>query len=136
MFKYTNKCIILLILLSLNGCENSNKNDNSKTITKSNISTSNKKDNKILTNIGISTQDDKIIIEPKKTKEFLNKLANRLKKEATKLESKVKNINEKDIGIEANKDKITIDVNKTDKVLKNFSKELESIAKDINKVIK
>jgi len=138
MFKKVNISLILLLLL-LSGCKSNSQSENNKTLIKSNTSQhkANKKnsDDKILQKIGISTEDDKIIIEPKKTKAFFDKLTKRLEKDAKKFESKVKKIDEKDIGIEVNRDKITIDVNKTNNFLKKFSKELEGVAKDINKVV-
>ena len=139
MFKKMNISLILVILVSLNGCDQSTQDKNNKSITKSNdkslkIDKENKKD-KILQKIGISTENDKIIIEPKKTKAFFDKLTKILEKKAKKFESKVDQIDEKDIGITANKDKITIDINKTTNFLKSFSKELESVAKDIDNVV-
>jgi len=138
MFKKVNISLIILLIL-LSGCESNSQSENNKTLIKSNTSQHkvDKKnpDDKILQKIGISTEDDKIIIEPKKTKAFFDKLTKTLEKEAKKFESKVDKIDEKDIGIEVNRDKITIDVNKTTNFLKNFSKELEGVAKDIDKVI-
>jgi len=92
-------------------------------------------DVKKISKIGISTQNDKIIIEPKKTKEFFNNLAKTMEKEAKKLKDKTKNINENDIGIHTNSDKITIDTNKTKTFLNNFAKELENVANNIEKSI-
>ena len=136
MLKIVNKFIILLILVSFNGCKSQNSDFNSSQITKSNNNNTLKdNDDKILSKIGISTDKDKIIIEPKKTKAFFDKLTKTLEKEAKKFESKVDKIDKKDIGIEASKDKITIDVNKTSNFLKNFAKELENVAKDIDKVV-
>jgi len=135
MLSKVNIIYISALLIVLNGCNDNNQTNNSKKVKiEQNIENDNKED-KILQKIGISTNNDKIIIEPKKTKEFFDKLTKTLESEAKKFESKIDKIDEKDIGITANKDKITIDINKTTNFLKSFSKELESVAKDINKVV-
>lgn len=88
-----------------------------------------------LQKIGISTEGDKIVIEPKKTKAFLEEIAKSLQQEAIEIEQKAKKIKKEDFGIEKNKDKITIDINKTQKILNSFTKELEGVAKSLEKVI-
>jgi len=134
--KKINFLIALTVLVSYNGCKNDNKvkNDTLKTKNETTV-TKSSKDDKVLNKIGISTENDKIIIEPKKTKAFFDKLAKTLEKNAKNLEQKTKTIDENDIGISASKDKITIDLNKTKSFLDSFSKELEKVAKDIQDVI-
>ena len=134
--KKINFLIALIILVSYNGCKNNeqSKNDIKKTKNED-IVTKSGKDDKVLNKIGISTENDKIIIEPKKTKAFFDKLAKTLEKNAKNLEQKTKTIDENDIGISTSKDKITIDLNKTKSFLDSFSKELEKVAKDIQDVI-
>jgi len=134
--KKINLLIAFVILVSYNGCkkDNETKYDTFKTKNKTTVTKSNK-DDKVLNKIGISTEDDKIIIEPKKTKAFFDKLAKTLEKNAKNLEQKTKTIDENDIGISTSKDKITIDLNKTKSFLDSFSKELEKVAKDIQDVI-
>jgi len=140
MFSKKFKFILIFgILLSYNGCKSNNNRDINKTITKSNIKTDNPskvdKEDKILSNIGITEQNGKIIIDPKKTKSFLDNLSKTLEKEAKKFESKTKDIDENELGIHISKDKIVIDANKTKSFLENFAKELESVAKDIKESI-
>ena len=95
-----------------------------------------KKDKKILNKLGINTTNDgKIIIEPKKTKEFLENLANILKKEGEEFKKKNRGLNSQDLGIQANKDKIIIDTKKTKNFLEKLSKDLEEMAKDIEKSV-
>jgi len=131
--------ILFMIFISLNGCKKDTNKIDTENVTKSNEIENNvnkvSSDDKILSKIGISTQNDKIIIEPKKTKEFFNNLAKTMEKEAKKLKDKTKNINENDIGIHTNSDKITIDTNKTKTFLNNFAKELENVANNIEKSI-
>jgi len=134
--KKINIFLLISILIALNGCENNEKRQNDTFETKNEkIVPKSNKDDKVLSKIGISTENDKIIIEPKKTKAFFDKLAKTLEKNAKKLEKKTETIDENDIGIRASKDKITIDLNKTKSFLDNFSKELEKVAKDIQDVI-
>ena len=139
MLKKVNISLILLLLISLNGCKQNNENENNKTFIKNSTITQNRNhkndDDKILQKIGISTEKDKIIIEPKKTKAFFDKLGKTFEQTAKRIKSKVDKIDEKDIGITANKDKITIDINKTTNFFNSFSKELEKAAKDIDKVV-
>ena len=136
---YSKLILIFFILFSFNGCDGNSKSDTNKTITKSNIvikvDKKESKEDKILDNIGITEQNGKIIIDPKKTKSFLDNLSKTLEKEAKKFESKTKDIDEDELGIHISKDKIIIDANKTKSFLENFAKELESVAKDIEKTI-
>ncbi len=130
---------IIALIASFNGCKDGNSVGSDKNITNSNKVKLNKKkiDNKndLSKKIGISTEGDKIVIEPKKTKAFFDKLAKTLEKEAKALEGKAKKVNENDIGISASKDKITIDLNKTKSFLDDFAKQLEGVAKNIDKAI-
>ena len=139
MFQNINKLALIFLLFTFNGCKSENILDNDKNITKGNINVkkidNSQKEDNLLHKIGILAKEDKIVIEPKKTKEFFEKLAKTLEKDAKELEAKNKKIQEEDIGISANKDKITIDLNKTKTFLEKFSKELEKIAKDIEKTI-
>jgi len=140
MFNRNSKFILIFfILLSYNGCKSNNNSDINKTITKGNIvikvNKKESKEDKILENIGITEHNGKIIIDPKKTKSFLDNLSKTLEKEAKKFESKTKDIDENELGIHISKDKIIIDANKTKSFLENFAKELESVAKDIEKTI-
>ncbi len=102
--------------------------------TREKIANQNKED-KLLHKIGIHTENDKIIIEPKKTKEFLENIAKNLEQDAKKFTKKAKEIKESTLGIKASKDKVIIDLNKTKSFLETFSKEFENIAKDISKNI-
>jgi len=95
-----------------------------------------KKEHKILNKLGINTtKDGKIVIEPKKTKEFFKKLAKILTKEGEEFKSKNDNIKGEDIGVKASKDKIIIDTKKTKNFLEKLSKDLENMAKDIEKSV-
>jgi len=136
---YSKIMLIIFILFSSNGCDGNSKNETNKTITKSNIvikvNKKESKEDKILKKIGITEQNGKIIIDPKKTKSFLDNLSKTLEKEAKKFESKTKDIDEDELGIHISKDKIIIDANKTKSFLENFAKELESVAKDIKESI-
>jgi len=135
--------VLALFLVAFNGCENGNSGENKSIITNSNtknehIKIHTKKEDdeqKVLNKIGITTSNDgKIIIEPKKTKEFLETIAKTLEKEAKRIKERNRGINAKDIGIEANKNKIVIDVNKTEKFLDKLSKDLEKTASELEKI--
>jgi len=131
-----NKYMALLIIISFNGCNSSNNDNNSTFFTKGNTSSqSNNIENKKLSKIGIYKENDKIIIDINKTKSFLNKLTKTLKKEAKNIHEKNKDLNITDLGISANKDKVSIDLNKTKNFLDNFAKEIEGVAKEIDKTI-
>ncbi len=95
-----------------------------------------KKEKKILDKLGINTTSDgKIVIEPKKTKEFLDALSGILKRETTKLKEKNSGLTSEDLGVKADKDKIIIDTQKTKSFLEKFSKDLEDMATDIEKSV-
>ena len=141
MEKSVKFILFIVFLLPLSGCNDSNEKTNQEkdiNFTKSNtlIRENGDSEDKVLNKIGISTQDDKIIIEPKKTKEFFEQMAKTLEKEAKKFESKAKEINISDLGIRSSDTKIVIDVNKTKNFLEKFSKELEGVAKELEEVFK
>ena len=144
MLKPQNSIILFLILSSFYGCKLDKSGEIESNFTKSNTnngvieskSEKNLSDDKVLKKIGISAKDGKIIIEPNKTKKFLESLAKKLESEAKKIGNKVKDINISMMGIKREEDKIVIDINKTHKVLEKFSKELEKVAKELEKVFK
>jgi len=95
-----------------------------------------KQKHKVLNKLGINTTDDgKIVIEPKKTREFFENLAKILTKEGEEFKNKNADIKSDDLGIKASKDKIIIDTTKTKSFLEKLSKDLEDMAKDITKEI-
>ena len=144
--KQIYKFILLCsFLFTFNGCNNSNSGENKSNITNSNtknetLKIHTKKDEeekKVLNKIGITkTNDGKIIIEPKKTKEFLDKIAETMKKETKRIKEKNRNLTSEDIGISANKDKIVIDINKTGMFLDKLSKDLSETANELEKIFK
>jgi len=134
---------IFFALSAFNGCESNNSGENKPVITNSNtkneaIKIHTKKEDKekeVLNKIGITTTNDgKIIIEPKKTQEFLENIAQTLQKEAKRIKEENRDIKPKDIGIEASQNKIVIDVNKTEKFLNKLSKDLEKTASELEKI--
>ena len=151
----------LTILLLFTNC-NSSKQDNNKTVHKSEQKVSNsgfqrveeqknkpvilksrkkieedKDELKILNKMGIDkTNDGKIVIEPKKTKEFLNSITKVFESEAKKIKDKNKDLKAEDLGIQMSKDKIIINPKKTEDFLDNLSKDLENIANELDKTIK
>ena len=143
MKKYIIAIVTILLVTTACNSENnqSNEGDITKvTQTKAHIEPtllpkseqSKYKEKKLLKKIGISSNNDKIVIEPKKTEEFFKNMAKTLEHVAKEFEGKTKDIKSSDIGINASKDKITIDLNKTKNFLDNFSKELKQMAKDID----
>jgi len=149
MSKFNVVVLMAIIFITFNGCKNESSGENKSEITKSNtknetinisakkVPKKDKEDEKVLKKIGISTTNDgKIIIEPKKTKEFLEKIAKTLKKEAVRIKENNKDIKSEDLGISAKKDKIVIDVNKTEKFLDKLSKDFEKTAKELGNIFK
>jgi hypothetical protein len=137
--------ILNLFLVSFNGCNSSKSGEKESDITNSNTknetikihTTKEDEEKKVLNKIGITTTNDgKIIIEPKKTKEFLDKIAKTMKKEAKRIKEENKNLSAEDIGISAKKDKIVIDINKTGKFLDKLSKDLSETANELEKIFK
>ena len=142
MLKILHFIIIFLILGSFNGCNMQENRESDSNFTKSNRqngsieqnTTLNKEEDKVLRKIGISTENGKIVIEPNKTKEFLETVAKKFESEAIKLQQKAKDINISTLGIKKESDKIVIDINQTQKTLEKISKDLENIAKEIGKI--
>jgi len=94
------------------------------------------KEAKILNKLGINaTPDGKIVIDPKKTKEFFKNIANVLKQESIEFREKTKDITPQDLGIQTNQDKIIIDTQKSKSFLEKLTQDLEKMTKDIEKSI-
>ncbi|HGZ71105.1 MAG TPA: hypothetical protein ENK74_06855 [Nitratifractor sp.] len=93
-----------------------------------------KENQEVLNNLGISTEGEKIVIDPKKTKAFLEGVATTLQSEAVRIKEEAKKIKSEDLGIHKESDKVIIDINKTKKVLKGFTDQLEDVAKSLENV--
>jgi len=85
-----------------------------------------------------TTPDGKIIIDTNKTKSYLQKLAEIMKKKVNKLSKDMEKgmIEEKEIGIEVNETHIEIDINKTQTFLEKWSHKMEEFVKEFDKIAK
>ncbi len=141
------KIYFFILIFSIFGCGNNSKevNKTKEKISKSPIKhtsisikneESNKSKDRVLNKLGIQkSSDGKIIIDPKKTKEFLEGMAAIFANEAQKIKNKNKDLTPKDLGVEVNGSKIIIDPQKGKSFLEEFSKELEEVGKDLKKSI-
>lgn len=131
----------LLTLIFANGCKKEDHKDmqNQESLeplqTQGQPNKQEKKNQEVLNNLGISTEDEKIVIDPKKTKAFLEGVANTLQGEAVRIKEEAKKIKSEDLGIHKESDKVIIDINKTKKVLKGFTDQLEDVAKSLGEAI-
>ncbi len=133
--RFLPSILIPFTIIFTNACEKDKKMQEESVESLPQLQTKQERQDKaVLDKMGISTDGDRIIIEPKKTKVFLETIAKSLQKEAIKIQQETKKLKSKDLGIHKESDKITIDLNKTEKVLNNFTKELEGIAKSLGKV--
>lgn len=101
------------------------------------------KNNKLF-QIGITSEDGRIIIDTNKTKGFFKEMAAKMTHKMEKLSKDLEEgmINDKNTGIEVDETHINIDLNKTKSFLDNwgrkmqgFVKEFDDIAKEINKTV-
>ena len=93
-------------------------------------------DNNKLGHMGITTDDGKLIIDTRKTKDFFQQMASKMKDHADKFTKDFEKgvIDDKEAGIEMNQTHINIDLDKTKNFLKNWEKTLEGYAKEFNKM--
>jgi len=95
------------------------------------------KNNK-LANIGITTDNGKLIIDTNKTKDFFQQMAANIKVHADKFAKDMEKgiIDDREAGIEVNETHINIDLNKTKSFLDTWSKTIEGYAKEFDKMTK
>jgi len=137
MLNATNKGSIFIVLLLLIGCqgdenlikEKSNKSE----LTEKEATTKQDKNDtsSLLNELGLSFEQDKIIIDINKTGQFFETLEG-------SLEEKIANVDlniTRDAGIIISDDKVSVDLNKTKKLLDNVSSFFETVINDINRSI-
>ena len=95
-------------------------------------------ENNKLAHMGITTNNGKLIIDTNKTKDFFQKMAEKIKIHAEKFSKDMEKgiIDDKEAGIEVSNTKINIDLNKTKGFLDNWGKVFESYAKEFEKMTK
>ena len=95
------------------------------------------KNNK-LANMGITTDNGKLIIDTNKTKDFFQQMAANIKVHADKFAKDMEKgiIDDREAGIEVNETHINIDLNKTKSFLDTWSKTIEGYAKEFDKMTK
>lgn len=96
------------------------------------------KQNNKLVNMGITTDNGKLIIDTNKTKDFFQKMAANIKVHADKFAKNMQKgvIDDKEAGIEVNETHINIDLNKTKSFLDTWSKTIEGYAKEFDTMTK
>jgi len=94
-----------------------------------------KKENK-LAHIGITSSDGKLIIDTNKTKNYFQKLAEKLKAHADKFAKDFNEgkINDPQAGVVVTDTQINIDLNKTKSFLDTWGKTIEAYAKEFQKM--
>jgi len=94
--------------------------------------------NSKLSKIGITTEDNRIIIDTNKTKGFFKELATKMKDKMNKLSKDFENgmIKDKNAGIEVDETHINIDLNKTKSFLDNWGKKMQGFVKEFDDIAK
>ena len=89
--------------------------------------------------IGIKVEDDKIIIDTKQTKDFLNSIAQKLDNGFKKIENNLRKNSVKspnETGIIITNNKMQIDLNKSKKFMEKWMKSMENVARELNETMK
>jgi uncharacterized lipoprotein YehR (DUF1307 family) len=88
--------------------------------------------------IGITTEDGKIIIDTNKTKGFFKEMATKMKDSMEKLSQDLEKsmIKDDNAGIEVNETHINIDLNKTKSFLDNWGKKMQGFVKEFDDIAK
>ncbi|NPA50564.1 MAG: hypothetical protein GXO02_02925 [Epsilonproteobacteria bacterium] len=122
--------VTLVLFLGLNCVYGDDINSSFKSPFENNLSN----DFKFIRNMGIETNDSKIIIDLKKVRTFLNQVAKKVEAETKEFGKKVKNGSEA-IGIKTSKDKIEIDLNKSKSFLEGLINRFKKVIEDINSTL-
>ena len=137
MLNTTNKGSIFIILLLFMGCQNDEnlikeKSSKSELTEKEATAKQDKNDTSSLLNeLGLSFEQDKIIIDINKTGHFFETLEGNF-------EDKIANVDlniTRDAGVIISDDEVSVDLNKTKKLLDNVSSFFETLINDINRSI-
>ena len=88
--------------------------------------------------IGITTEDDKVIIDTNKTKSFFKNIAHQIQTKMDKLNKDLEKgiVNEEEAGIEMDETHINIDLNKTKSFLETWGKKLQGFVKGFDDIAK
>ena len=95
------------------------------------------KNNKLF-QIGITSEDGRIIIDTNKTKGFFKEMATKMKDSMEKLSQDLEKsmITDDNAGIEVNETHINIDLNKTKSFLDNWGKKMQGFVKEFDDIAK
>ena len=88
--------------------------------------------------LGITVEDDKIIIDTKQTKDFFRGIGEKMKHSFQKLEDNLQKerISSPDeTGIIVNDTTIQIDLNKTERFMKKWMRSMESVVEELNETM-
>ena len=136
MLNIVNKCSIIILLFFI-GCQSDEelikeKSNQSELIEKEATTKQNKSDtSSLLSELGLSFEQEKIIIDINKTAHFFETLEG-------SLEEKIANVDlniTRDAGLVISDDEVSVDLNKTKKLLDNVSGFFETVINDINRSI-
>ena len=96
-----------------------------------------KKDDQ-LSQMGITSNDGKIVIDTNKTKDFFQQMAGKFKTKAENFSEDLKKgiVDDKEAGIEINNSHINIDLNKTKSFIDTWGQKIESYAKEFDTLTK
>ncbi len=89
-----------------------------------------------LSKIGISTEENKIIIDTNKTKSFFKDLSHKMKTEMHKIHKEMEKglIKYDEAGIKIDKAHINIDLNKTKSFLETWGKKMQVFIKEVDSI--
>ena len=137
MLNTTNKGSIFIILLFFIGCQSDEnlveEKSNESELTKKEVATKQDKSDtsSLLSELGLSFEQEKIIIDINKTGQFFETLEGSLEEKMASVDLNIT----RDAGVIISDDKVSVDLNKTKKLLDNVSSFFETVINDINRSI-
>ena len=136
MLNILNKCSIIIFLFFI-GCQSGEKltkeesNESKSTEKEVTVKQEKSDTSSFLNELGLSFEQDKIIIDINKTGHFFESLEG-------SFEEKIDNVDlniTRDAGVVISDDEVSVDLNKTKKLLDNVSSFFETLINDINRSI-
>ncbi len=142
--------VLLLSIFLLSACQDEQKPEKEfadkphisqalkEKIEKPTVDTNPKEKKMILESLGISVDDEKIIIDTKQTKDFFHTIGEKLKESAYKIEESLRNErveSSDETGITITETTMHIDLNKTKNFMEKWVKSMESVVEELNRTM-
>ena len=152
MIKFKSAFIVLILILSLSGCQDKKEEqvqhdakiaqEARAELLKEQAEAKKKQEelekNNKYSKIGITSEDGKIIIDTNKTKSYFKDLAHQMKTKMDKMSEDLEKgiVKNEEAGIEMDETHINIDLNKTKTFLDTWGKKMQGFVKEFDEIAK